>query len=100
MHRALGHERVVAGIAAALGGGALFADVVAVEARKAVQTDPQADPHRTVVAVRVAELPDDLVSFTRREPGSLPAGTRLLPLVSAYDQLLRRTSPAQAGEFR
>ncbi|SDP23454.1 hypothetical protein SAMN04487981_118151 [Streptomyces sp. cf386] len=38
----MAHEHVVAGIAAALGAGALTADAIALEARKAAEAD---DPH-------------------------------------------------------
>jgi hypothetical protein len=73
---------VVAGIAAALAAGALTADAVAVEARKAAQagTGEPASP--------VAVPP--VTSLTLRRLAALPPDTRPLPSVAAYDQLLRR----------
>ena len=81
----MAHEHVVAGIAAALAAGALTADAVAVEARKAAQagsggtTRPEAPPAAPPVT-----------SLTQRRLAALPADTRPLPSVAAYDQLLRR----------
>lgn len=92
---------MVAGIAAALEVGALFADVVAIEARKAAQSEQKDEPALHLSArTRVAGLPDNVVSFKGRKPRVLPADTRPLPSVTAYDQLLRRTSPPQTGESR
>ena len=89
LHRAIAHEHVVAGIAAALAAGALTADAVAVEARKAAQagdggtarpdTPPPAPP---------------VTSLTQRRLAALPPDTRPLPSVAAYDQLLHRTPRA------
>jgi hypothetical protein len=85
----MAHEHVVAGITAALAAGALAADAVAVEARKAAQADtasagrPDAPP----------ALPP-VTSLTERRLAALPADTRPLPSVAVYDQLLRRPSRA------
>ena len=80
---------MVAGIAAALAAGALTADAVAVEARKAAQASsgetarPDEPP-----------APPPVTSLTQRRLAALPADTRPLPSVAAYDQLLRRTPRA------
>jgi len=85
LHRAIAHEHVVAGIAAALAAGALTADAVAVEARKAAQSGSggAARPDTPPAASAVTSL-------TERRLAALPADTRPLPSVAAYDQLLRR----------
>jgi hypothetical protein len=95
LHRSMAHEHVVTGIATALAAGALTPDAVAVEARKAAQDDadttaaqatPPADPHRTLPTPQ----PQPVTSLTQRRLGTpLPADTRALPSVAAYDQLLR-----------
>jgi transposase len=89
LHRTMGHEHVVAGIAAALAAGALTADAVAVEARKAAQADAGK-------AARPPALPaaPPVTSLTAHRLAALPADTRPLPSVAAYDQLLRRTPRA------
>ena len=96
LHRAMAHEHVVAGIAAALAAGALTADTVAVEARKAAQADTGAarpDVPSTVPPV---------TSLTLRRLAALPPDTRPLPSVAAYDQLLRRppraATPSQGDQ--
>lgn len=98
LHRTMAHEHVVAGIAAALQVGALTSDVVAVEARKAAQADPQ--PARTTgrsaEPVRQPPTPPVVTSLTRRRLASLPADTRPLPSVAAYDQLLRKRRTGHA----
>ncbi|MGA4543436.1 Mu transposase domain-containing protein [Uniformispora flossi] len=84
--RSIGHEHLVTGLAAALRVGALTADAVALEARKAAEADdepalpPPDDPATTanvtfLAAWRLTHLPPD---------------TRPLPSVAPYDQLLRR----------
>jgi hypothetical protein len=86
LHRAMAHEHVVAGIAAALTAGALTADAVAVEARKAAQADTTAGTDGTDVPAAVPPV----TSLTLRRLAALPPDTRPLPSVAAYDQLLRR----------
>lgn len=95
----MAHEHVVAGIATALQVGALTSDVVAVEARKAAQVDPQpaAAAERPAAPEPRATKPPAVTSLTRRRLASLPADTRPLPSVAAYDRLLRNGPPA-AGE--
>lgn len=89
LHRSMAHEHVVAGIAAALGAGAMTADAVAVEARKAAQTDPVTTPPETVDSTAVPQIS----SLTARRLAALPADTRPLPSVAAYDALLRHQRP-------
>jgi hypothetical protein len=92
LHRHMGHDHVVAGLAAALQAGALTADAVALEARKAAdEADGQPAGDSTPPAAPA------VTSLTARRLDKLPADTRPLPSVAAYDQLLRRTRTAQKG---
>ncbi|MGV9915588.1 IS21 family transposase [Streptomyces tendae] len=91
--RHLHHEYLVTGLAAALRAGALTADAVALEARKAAEADeaPPAttdpDPDRASVTF-----------LTERRLAHLPPDNRPLPSVAAYDQLLRpRQRPARSA---
>jgi hypothetical protein len=82
--RHLHHEYLVTGLAAALRAGALTADAVALEARKAAEAD-EAQPAR-------ADPEPDRASatfLTERRLAHLPPDNRPLPSVAAYDQLLR-----------
>jgi len=86
---------VVTGIEAALPAGAHAADVVAVEARRAADAraagavpDSGGEPPGT----------PQVTSLTLRRLAALPADTRPLPTVSAYDQLLTRHRTAQEGQ--
>ncbi|MFF3437780.1 IS21 family transposase [Streptosporangium sp. NPDC002721] len=103
LHRTMAHDHVVAGIAMALSVGALSADVVAVEARKAAQADQvgSAEPQHTTPGSRPvgnpAEIPDDVASLTQRRLTTLPVDSRPLPSVAAYDQLLRRRDRPSAA---
>jgi transposase len=92
LHRHMDGEHVVAGLAAALRAGALTADAVALEARKAAdETDGQpAQPG-------APPFPPAVASLTARRLDKLPPDTRPLPSVTAYDQLLRRNRTAQEG---
>lgn len=86
LHRHMDDADVIAGIGAALSVGAHAADVVAVEARKvAAVRGPAAGPAQEPPGgdARVASL-------TLRRAAGLPADTRPLPTVDAYDQLLRQ----------
>ena len=89
LHRHMAHEHVVAGLAAGMRAGALTADAVALEARKAADTDiaPAPAPDRATSAAAA------VASLTQRRLTHLPSDTRPLPSVAAYDQLLpsRRT---------
>jgi transposase len=91
LHRHMGHDHVVAGLAAALRAGALTADAVALEARKA------ADEADGQPAAAAPEPGPAVTSLTARRLEKLPADTRPLPSVAAYDQLLRRSRTAQEG---
>ncbi len=92
LHRSMGHEHVVAGIAAALAVGALSADAVAVEARTSEQTDLMA-AHAAASGVSRAAAVAQVTSLTAHRLATLPADTRPAPSVAAYDQLLRRRPP-------
>jgi hypothetical protein len=85
----MSHQHVVAGIAAALRAGAMTADVVAMEARKAADADtPGAAAPRGQIP-----QPSPVTSLTGRRLAALPADSRPLPSVAAYDQLLRHPRP-------
>jgi hypothetical protein len=90
--RHLGHEHLVAGLAVALQVGALTADVVALEARKAAEADlpkPLTQPPGPA-----ADADSATVTFlTERRMAHLPPDNRPLPSVAVYDQLLRRPRP-------
>ena len=93
LHRHTPHEHIVAGITAALSAGALTADAVALEARKAAEANDSMPPeavHHTAVPAPDASA---VTSLTRRRLTHLPADTRPPPTVTAYDQLLRQTTP-------
>lgn len=98
LHRSMTAQDVIAGITAALTVGAVTADVVAVEARRHQALGgslggSDLDRHRG----EQAHVPERrVVSLTQRrlaDPAAviagLPADTRPLPSVAAYDQLLR-----------
>lgn len=90
--RHMNHEQVVAGLATALRAGALTADAVALEARKAAEVD-----HGTTSPDRPGEpatpQAPGVVSLTRRRLAHLPPDPRPLPSVAVYDQLLQRRPP-------
>jgi transposase len=90
LHRHLAHEHVVAGLAAALGAGALTSDAVALEARKAAEAED------LVVVDAPEPATPPVASLTQRRLAHLPPDTRPLPSVAVYDRLLRRRS-AQEG---
>ncbi|WP_245685707.1 hypothetical protein [Streptomyces yerevanensis] len=87
--RHLHHEYLVTGLATALRAGALTADAVALEARKAAETDDApattADPEPDRASVTF---------LTERRLAHLPPDNRPLSSVAAYDQLLRPRRPA------
>jgi transposase len=91
LHRHTAHEHVVAGLAAALQAGALTADAVALEARKAADADDPAGQEPAPAA------PSAVASLTARRLDKLPPDARPLPSVAAYDQLLRRHRATQEG---
>ncbi|MFB7918882.1 hypothetical protein [Streptomyces sp. NPDC056061] len=84
--RHLPHEHVVAGLAAALRAGAMTADAVALEARKAAQAETKPAPDVRCPGQASATV----TSLHEWRLTHLPPDTRPLPSVSHYDQLLRR----------
>lgn len=90
------HDHVVAGLAAA---GALTADAVALEARKAADAigpGAQRSAHDPGPGVSpVGSTTATVTSLTARRLGRLPPDTRPMPSVAAYDQLLRRRRTAE-----
>lgn len=97
LHRTMPHEHVVTGIATALQAGALTADAVAVEARKAAQEDDSSRPPTDPAPPGPLTGPQ-VTSLTQHRLAALPADTRPLPSVAAYDQLLRRPPSRPASE--
>ncbi|WP_288800115.1 IS21 family transposase [uncultured Arsenicicoccus sp.] len=105
LHRSLPADAVIAGITNALSVGAVTADVVAVEARRhlterASTTTTPAPAAATGTAA--AGSVGSVVSLTQRrltDPAAviagLPADTRPIPSVTAYDELLRRRTAHQ-----
>ncbi|MFF7944675.1 IS21 family transposase [Nocardia gamkensis] len=86
LHRHLRHDHVVAGLATALRAGALTADAVALEARKAADSDTSPEPDD-----QSSEPASAVASLTARRLAQLPPDRRPLPSVRAYDELLRLT---------
>jgi transposase len=96
--RHISHEHLVAGLATALRAGALTADAVALEARKAAQADdgPPASGRPAGSGCGVSGT----VTFLHEwKLAHLPPDTRPLPSVTPYDQLLRRRR-ASGGDHR
>lgn len=87
LHRRMRHEDVVAGIADALRAGALTADAVALEARKAAARPD--DPQQANASARSGAV----ASLTEHRLSHLPRDDRPLPSVDAYDALLTRRHP-------
>ncbi len=89
-------EQVLTGIRAALTAGALTADVVALEARKAADTTI---PTTTAGPTPTDEPPaadEPVESLAVRRLTHLPTDNRPMPSIAAYDSLLRRrTSTSQ-----
>jgi hypothetical protein len=95
LHRHMDAADVITGIKAALSVGAHAADVVAVEARRAAGARagapaPDSDAGEPPAGPQVTSL-------TLRRLAALPADSRPLPTVSAYDQLLTRPRTSQEG---
>jgi transposase len=91
LHRHMDDADVIAGLRAALSVGAFACDVVAVEARKAQDARklrPPAGAAGPALGVVPAVGPQ-VTSLTVKRLAELPADTRPLPTVDAYDQLLR-----------
>jgi hypothetical protein len=94
LHRHLAHEHVVAGLASALRVGALTADAVGVEVRKAAEAD---DLPSTAEQASTPE-PAPVATLTQRRLAHLPPDTRPLPSVAIYDQLLHHRHSRQHEE--
>lgn len=86
--RHLPHEHLVSGLAAALKTGALTADAVALEARKAADEDNGDTELSLPPASR-----SNITSLTSRRLSHLPPDKRPLPSVAHDDQLLRLRRP-------
>ena len=91
------HAQVVAGLEAALQVGAVTADVVAVEARRAagLAEPTTASDHAPAAAATSPASERRVVSLTQRrlaDPAAviagLPADTRPAPSVTGYDELI------------
>ncbi|WP_435852465.1 hypothetical protein [Streptomyces sparsogenes] len=87
LNRHLAHEHVVACLATALRAGALTADAVALEARKAAQTEDEPTGGASIPAAP-GQTSATVTSLHARRLAHLPPGTRPLPSVTPYDQLL------------
>ena len=87
LHRSLPAEAVIAGITSALSVGAVSADVVAVEARRHSVSHTAPAPQR---GGTVVNLPPRRHTDSNSLIAALPADTRPLPTVTAYDELLLR----------
>ena len=96
LHRHMDAADVITGIEAALSVGAHAADVVAVEARRAADARAAA-PAPQAAGGEPPAVPQ-VTSLTLRRLAALPADTRPLPTVSAYDQLLTRPRTSQEGQ--
>ncbi|MEU6611645.1 hypothetical protein ABZ922_42695 [Streptomyces shenzhenensis] len=91
--RHMEHEHVVAGLAAAHRAGALTADAVALEARKVAEGESFTEPAKPTRgrSVQSQEETDGTVTFLSDwKLSHLAPGTRPLPSVAHYDQLLQR----------
>lgn len=100
LHRHLPHPDIVTALGLVVAVGGTTADVVAVEARKLARLRPELE-----VAAEAPADPRRGVSLTERrllDPAAviagLPADTRPLPSVAAYDELLPRRAAAITTE--
>ena len=95
LHRHMDAADVITGIEAALSVGAHAANVVAIEARRAADARAAAPAPDS----DSGELPagPQVTSLTLRRLAALPADSRPLPTVSAYDQLLTRPRTPKEG---
>ena len=98
LHRSMDASAVTAGITAALGVGAVSADVVAVEARRHATissgggSGPDRHPgaHVEVNVQRVVSLTQRRLMDPAAVIAGLPPDTRPMPSISAYDELLAK----------
>lgn len=84
--RYLHHEHIVAGLAPALRAGAMTADAVALEARKAAQAETEPELASRPLP---GTSPANVTPLHEWKLSHLPPDTRPLPSVTPYDQLLR-----------
>ena len=105
LHRHLPAQDVVAGLEAAVICGAITADAVAMEARRAADrrgtdalTTTRARGGMRRPAARVASLTQRRLGGPDAVIAGLPADTRPLPSVTAYDQLLRTRRPKRPDQ--
>ncbi|MFD8821285.1 hypothetical protein ACFV1C_02775 [Streptomyces sp. NPDC059605] len=98
--RHLAHEHIVSDLTTVLRAGALTADAVALEARKAAQAEDE-PAAAEVQRPRPAAGPGEAsVPFLHKwKLNHLPPDTRPLPSVTHYDQLLRHRR-AGSGDLR
>ncbi|MGI5518393.1 Mu transposase domain-containing protein [Streptomyces sp. CA-106131] len=83
--RNMPHEHVVAGLAAALRAGAMTADAVALEARKAAQTETEPTPDARIpgqASVAVTSLPEWRLAHLPPDTRPLPSVAPLRPVAS------------------
>ncbi len=97
--RHLPHEHIVAGLATALRAGALTADAVALEARKAAQTEDEPAVEVAVPRLAAGSGSASVTFLHEWKLNHLPPDTRPLPSVTHYDQLLRHRR-AGGGDLR
>ena len=90
LHRHAQHRDMVAGIRAALAAGAFTADVVALEARKAAETEGRSPTVSATTPIPEPVVPPDLPlpSLTERRTARLPPDRRPPPVLDRWDQLL------------
>jgi hypothetical protein len=106
LHRSMDAGDIQAGITAALGVGAVSADVVAVEARRHAtastgcgsDSDRHPGAHAEVNVQRVVSLTQRRLMDPAAVIAGLPPDTRPLPAVSAYDELLAKRTEHSAGK--
>ncbi|MGA5764023.1 IS21 family transposase [Nonomuraea bangladeshensis] len=92
--RHMAREHIVTGIVTAIRAGALTADAVALEARKAADSDSSTNTSTEPVTASGSVPTGATVTFlTERRLAHLPPDNRPLPSVAAYDQLLRHRRP-------
>jgi hypothetical protein len=100
LHRTMTAQQITAGITAALSVGAVTADVVAIESRRATKPagsnrDRHRGAHRHVREQRVVSLTQRRLTDPAAVIAGLPPDTRPLPSVAAYDELPpRQRDPA------
>lgn len=105
LHRSMDAGDIHAGITAALGVGAVSADVVAVEARRhatgssggGAGADRHRGAHGELKVQRVVSLTQRRLMDPAAVIAGLPADARPLPSVGAYDELLAKRTEHHAG---